>query len=78
LNVNAADTEIATLRARLQNDLLALRGEVAAAPAPRFRTQLLLPLALVAVAGFLVATHPGTRKRALLGLALRAGAAVLG
>lgn len=68
--------EIAVLSARLQNDLLAFSGR-RPGPPPRFRAQLLIPVALIACAALVVALSPRARKSVLLKLTLAASTQVL-
>lgn len=74
--MKGADEEIASLRARLQADVLALRGQTPG-PAPRFGKQLLIPLAVLAAAGLVIALQPAASKRWFLALALRTTLAAL-
>jgi hypothetical protein len=74
--VKQNEREIAVLSARLQTDLQAFSGR-RPAPPPRFRAQLLIPVAVIACAALVVALSPQARRSILLKLTLAASTHVL-
>ena len=70
------EREIAVLSEHLQANLLAFSGR-RPGPPPRFRAQLLIPIAVIAGAALAIALSPQARRSVLLKLTLAASTHVL-
>lgn len=68
--------EITALSTRLQTNVLAFSGKQPGPP-PRFRAQLLIPVAIIIAGVLLISFSPQARNQVLLKLAMRASTRLL-